>query len=487
MNKKIYIGILAFIFILILGIGIYEENYIILGISLIGILVTFLVPTSSGNELNEEVLDKIDRVVTNAYEGKISDRIIIDSDEKKEEKIAWNINEMLDQVEDLLRENKNTINAVINGETYRYIMPNGLHGEFKNVAIGSQEAVESLKISKQVEVLANLSSRFTKLDGGVGSNFEQISSDIMNIDDAFKEIALKVKESVHKSDETYKMMTESKEDFDMLSQKVMDTSEQINQMSENIKSVSNVVGLIKDIADQTNLLALNAAIEAARAGEAGRGFAVVAENVRDLAEKTQKATNEISITIQTLGQQFNSVSENTDEVVRIGNQTHETMNNFEELLSNLQKELTNVNFISEENTLSIFLIVFKINHIIYKSTMYASIAKAHVNEKLRTSYTDCALGKWLYNENVKNLISNFKDYQNLLESHKQIHLIGIKIADNIEKEGVIKDNSDWYYNEMVMVEDSAKKVFKYLNDLSEYIEKENKINELLEVSQGILG
>jgi len=485
MSKKIYLSLMVLIFVLIFASSVYEGAYFTLIFAVIGAGLTFFLPKPKN--ASEDVLNEIDRVVQDAYEGKISERIILDNDESKEEKIAWNINEMLDQVEDLLRENKNTIDAVIEGETYRYLMPSGLHGEFKNVAEDMQQAVESLKISKKVELLADLSKRFTALDGGTSANFEQVSGDVMNIDEAFKEIAVKVKDSAKQSEETYEMMQQSKDDFEALSQKVVDTSEQINQMSENINSVSNVVELIKDIADQTNLLALNAAIEAARAGEAGRGFAVVAENVRDLAEKTQKATNEISMTIQTLSQQFNMVSENTAEVVKISDKSHQTMSQFENLIVNLRNELQNVNHISEKNALIIIVIVFKIHHIVYKATLYSSIAKESIDEKMKTPHTECALGKWFRNEKVKSIISNFKSYHKLLELHKDIHDTGIAIAKRLEEEGVTKHNDDWYYDEMKKIEGDAKSLFGLLHELSAFVEKENKIPELLEASQGILG
>lgn len=88
--------------------------------------------------------------------------------------------------------------------------------------------------------------------------------------------------------------------MESVSNRMQESASRIQNLGQRSKEIGEIIGMIEDIAEQTNLLALNAAIEAARAGDQGRGFAVVADEVRKLAERTGKATKEISTVIESV-------------------------------------------------------------------------------------------------------------------------------------------------------------------------------------------
>ncbi len=128
-----------------------------------------------------------------------------------------------------------------------------------------------------------------------------------------------------------------------IAQRVNESSGTVESLGQRSDQIGAIVNTIQDIADQTNLLALNAAIEAARAGEQGRGFAVVADEVRALAERTTKATKEISVMIKSIQGEtqtaVNSMSEGVAEVKRGTDETARSGEALEDILDKIN-ELT---------------------------------------------------------------------------------------------------------------------------------------------------
>jgi methyl-accepting chemotaxis protein len=191
-----------------------------------------------------------------------------------------------------------------------------------------------------------------------------------------------------------------------IAQRVRASAQTIAGLGSRSDQIGAIVGTIEDIADQTNLLALNAAIEAARAGEQGRGFAVVADEVRALAERTTRATREISEMIKniqtetqsavsTMNEGVREVEQGTSEAARSG----DALRHILERISSVTDQVNQIAVAAEEQTAT----TMEINQNIQQITDVANMTATSSHEEAAAANQLARLA-----EDLKDMVGQFK-------------------------------------------------------------------------------
>ncbi|WP_374466504.1 methyl-accepting chemotaxis protein [Ferrovibrio sp.] len=180
----------------------------------------------------------------------------------------------------------------------------GKAGEIRSLCEGVNDIVEAMSdiiggLREASETIAAASAEISTGSQDLASRTESQAASIEETAASMHEVTTTVKQNADNAQAASQLATAARDTAEKGGNVVRDAVSAVNEIEASAQKISDIIGLIDEIAFQTNLLALNASVEAARAGEAGKGFAVVAQEVRALAQRSANASKDIKALIQT--------------------------------------------------------------------------------------------------------------------------------------------------------------------------------------------
>lgn len=216
-------------------------------------------------------------------------------------------------------------------------------GAVRQVINGSDQLVSSaFQLNESANRIADSSTQQAESAASVATTVEMMTANIQTLAQDTQTISAAAALSLDSTQAGAASLESLRHGLHQVQQASASITASVNEFVRSTASISDMTSLVKSIASQTNLLALNAAIEAARAGDQGRGFAVVATEVRQLAERSTVAANNIDEVTQTLAGQSSAVEKSLAEGANALNSSHAQLSHLEGLFSKVHSSVTDV-------------------------------------------------------------------------------------------------------------------------------------------------